>query len=155
MQRAKMVLLASEGRLNKEIATKLGTFPNLVGRWRKRFGEQRLAGIERDGEQPCKACGGDGWTRTKVGNVRRRVRCTDCGATGQKPCKICRGRGKIPCRRCNATGKRDVSVNCPVGERGRMTCPDCGSAGRKQAMTKASRLAAELAAARWAEPDQP
>jgi len=48
VQRAKIVLLASEGRLNKEIAAELGTFPNLVGRWRKRFAEQRLAGIERD-----------------------------------------------------------------------------------------------------------
>ena len=42
--RAKVVLLASEGRFNKEIATELGTFPNLVGRWRKRFAEQRLVG---------------------------------------------------------------------------------------------------------------
>lgn len=46
--RAKVVLLAAAGRLNKEIAAELGTYPNVVGRWRKRFAEQRLAGIEQD-----------------------------------------------------------------------------------------------------------
>ncbi len=46
--RAKVVLLASAGRLNKEIAAELGTYPNVVGLWRKRFAEHRLPGIERD-----------------------------------------------------------------------------------------------------------
>jgi len=46
--RAKVVLLAAAGRLNKEIAAEVGTYPNVVGRWRKRFAEQRLAGIEQD-----------------------------------------------------------------------------------------------------------
>ena len=52
-------------------------------------------------------------------------------------------------------GEHDAKVDCPVGERGRMGCPDCGGAGRKDAMTKESRLAAELSAAEWAEPDHP
>ena len=46
--RAKVVLLAAAGRLNKEIAAELETYPNVVGRWRNRFAEQRLAGIEQD-----------------------------------------------------------------------------------------------------------
>ncbi len=46
--RAKVVLLASAGRLNKEIAAELDTSPNLIGRWRKRFAERRLTGIEQD-----------------------------------------------------------------------------------------------------------
>jgi transposase len=46
--RAKMVLLAADGKLNQEIAAELDTYPNVVGRWRKRFAEQGLAGIEKD-----------------------------------------------------------------------------------------------------------
>ena len=44
--RAKMVLYAAEGRSNVEIARRLETAPRVVGRWRKRFFERRLAGLE-------------------------------------------------------------------------------------------------------------
>lgn len=47
-QRAKMVLLAAEGRQNKEIATMLGTTPPTVARWRLRFLQKGIAGIEKD-----------------------------------------------------------------------------------------------------------
>lgn len=48
IQRAKIVLAAAGGRENKEIALELGCTRRTVGTWRKRFAEQRLAGIEQD-----------------------------------------------------------------------------------------------------------
>ena len=48
MLRAKIVLLAAEGRLNKDIAQAVGTQPSTVGRWRQRFAQHGLAGIEKD-----------------------------------------------------------------------------------------------------------
>lgn len=46
--RARIVLLAAEGYSNADIAEELGMKPHTVGRWRNRFGEHRLAGIEKD-----------------------------------------------------------------------------------------------------------
>lgn len=46
--RAKIVLLAANGILNKDIARKLKTAPKTVSLWRTRFADQRLAGIEKD-----------------------------------------------------------------------------------------------------------
>ena len=48
MQRARIVLLAADGKQNKDIAAALGVTRVLVGRWRTRFVEQGLAGIEKD-----------------------------------------------------------------------------------------------------------
>ncbi|WP_461522169.1 IS630 family transposase [Porticoccus sp.] len=47
-QRAQIVLLAAAGKLNRDIAAQLGVTRALVGRWRDRYAESRLAGIERD-----------------------------------------------------------------------------------------------------------
>ena len=44
--RAKIVLLAAEGLGNDEIAARLDTRREIVSKWRKRFFEQRLAGLE-------------------------------------------------------------------------------------------------------------
>lgn len=46
VQRAQMILLAAEGWENKEIAERLGTRREIVSMWRKRFFEERLAGLE-------------------------------------------------------------------------------------------------------------
>lgn len=46
--RAKIVLLAAEGRTNKEIAEMLSTRPATAGLWRKRFADDRIRGIEKD-----------------------------------------------------------------------------------------------------------
>lgn len=46
--RAKIVLLAARGELNKDIATELGTSKKTVCLWRKRFAEERLEGIAKD-----------------------------------------------------------------------------------------------------------
>lgn len=44
--RAKIVLLASQGLRNYEIATRLDTRREIVSLWRKRFFEERLAGLD-------------------------------------------------------------------------------------------------------------
>ncbi|NQT87617.1 helix-turn-helix domain-containing protein, partial [bacterium] len=58
VQRAKIVLMAAEDMRNQAIALALDTTPNTVGRWRRRFAEKRLAGIEKDaprsGRRPTK-----------------------------------------------------------------------------------------------------
>ena len=56
--RAKIVLLAAEGKQNKAIAAELNTNRPLVGKWRARFATGGLVGIEKDaprGGRPPKA----------------------------------------------------------------------------------------------------
>ena len=48
MKRAKIILMAAEERQNKTIAELLGIDPRQVSRWRQRFVQKRLAGIEKD-----------------------------------------------------------------------------------------------------------
>ena len=53
--RAKIVLLAAEGTSDKEIAQRLYTSPQTVSKWRKRFYEEGLGGLEdrpRSGRPP-------------------------------------------------------------------------------------------------------
>ncbi len=56
--RAKIVWLAARGRQNKDIAAELGVDRSIVGRWRWRFAQRGLAGIEKDaprgGRKPTK-----------------------------------------------------------------------------------------------------
>ena len=56
-QRARIVLLASDGLQNKDIAEALGVDRGQVRRWRERYAQLRLSGIERDlprGSPPAK-----------------------------------------------------------------------------------------------------
>ena len=46
--RAKIILLAADGRTNQEIASQLRTTPRTVSLWRRRFLEGRLAGIVKE-----------------------------------------------------------------------------------------------------------
>ena len=46
--RAKIVLAAADGKENQDIATELEVNRLLVGKWRKRFAEKGVAGIEKD-----------------------------------------------------------------------------------------------------------
>lgn len=58
--RAKIVLLAADDRLNKDIACELGTGMKTVCLWRNRFAKSGLAGIEQDaprGGRPATARG--------------------------------------------------------------------------------------------------
>ena len=56
--RAKIVLLAAKSKQNKDIASELGVDRSIVGRWRLRFAQHGLAGIEKDaprgGRKPTK-----------------------------------------------------------------------------------------------------
>jgi transposase len=47
-ERSQIILLAADGLENKEIAERLAQDPGKVGRWRKRYAEQGLAGIIKD-----------------------------------------------------------------------------------------------------------
>ena len=51
-QRSKIVLLAAAGLQNRQIATQLGIDRETVGRWRHRYAESGLAGIEKDAPRP-------------------------------------------------------------------------------------------------------
>jgi len=66
-QRAQMILLAADGFENGEIAERVGAGRVSVGRWRNRFAEYRLAGIEKDlprgGRKPAKR---DSWAQVIV-----------------------------------------------------------------------------------------
>jgi transposase len=50
VNRAKIALYAAEGLDNDEIAKRLDTPRQIVSKWRKRFFEERLRGLE---ERPC------------------------------------------------------------------------------------------------------
>ena len=50
--RAKIVLAATHGSMNKDIAVQVATSKKTVARWRNRFAELRLAGIEKDAPRP-------------------------------------------------------------------------------------------------------
>jgi transposase len=45
VQRARIVLYAADGKTDVEIAARLDTSAGLVGRWRRRFFEERLEGL--------------------------------------------------------------------------------------------------------------
>jgi len=51
-QRAQMLLLAAEGRQDKEVALDLGIVASTVARWRHRFLAKGIAGIEKDAPRP-------------------------------------------------------------------------------------------------------
>lgn len=63
--RAKLVLLAAEGLRNDEIAARLDTKRQIVSKWRKRFYESGLAGLDdlprtgRPPDFPPRGRGGD------------------------------------------------------------------------------------------------
>jgi transposase len=44
--RAKTILLAAEGLQNKQIGERLETPRQIISKWRKRFFEERLAGLQ-------------------------------------------------------------------------------------------------------------
>ena len=46
VERAKVILLAHQGMSNLEIARHLNTRPARVSKWRQRFGERRLDGLQ-------------------------------------------------------------------------------------------------------------
>ena len=51
-QRSAIVLSAAEGKENREIASQFGITRETVGRWRRRYAESGMAGIEKDAPRP-------------------------------------------------------------------------------------------------------
>ena len=63
--RAKLVLLAAEGLSNEVIAARLDTPRQIISKWRHRFFDQRLAGLDEEPRggrparfSPHRRCGG-------------------------------------------------------------------------------------------------
>ena len=52
VERACIVLLAAEGKQDKDVATELGITGQKVARWRKRFLALGMAGLEKDAPRP-------------------------------------------------------------------------------------------------------
>lgn len=55
VERARIILACAEGKQNKQVSKELGVTIPTVGKWRKRFAEQRLPGLrdsERTGKPP-------------------------------------------------------------------------------------------------------
>ena len=57
-ERAAIVLLAAEGVNNQEIGQSLGITRQKAGRWRMRYAEHGLTGIEKDAPRPGRLRGG-------------------------------------------------------------------------------------------------
>ena len=56
--RAKIILYAAQGRANDDIAARLDTPRQVVSKWRKRFFDDRLRGLEElpRGGRPARPC---------------------------------------------------------------------------------------------------
>jgi transposase len=52
VERSRIVLLAAEGKLDKEIAAQLGVSPHKAARWRNRFLDAGLEGLQKDAPRP-------------------------------------------------------------------------------------------------------
>lgn len=52
VERARIVLLAATGKQDKEVAAELEITPHRAARWRKRYLEQGLKGLEKDAPRP-------------------------------------------------------------------------------------------------------
>jgi transposase len=77
VERSRVVLLAAAGKQDKEIARSLSMTPKKVSRWRKRFLQLGLAGLDKDAPRPG---------RTPKINARLIKRVVDM-TTRQKPAK--------------------------------------------------------------------
>src|ERR1700683_626172 len=65
VERAKVILLAHQGKSNLEIAGHLKTRPARVSKWRQRFGERRLDGL-RDADRKGRPAHYDKATEKRV-----------------------------------------------------------------------------------------
>ena len=75
-ERALIVLKASEGMTNKEIAAELGAEANKVGRWRRRYADEGLPGIEKE-----RARGGNQGGRSDAERAALRSRIVEATTT--------------------------------------------------------------------------
>jgi transposase len=63
VERAKIILLAAEGKQNREIAETCGVTRRTAGLWRRRFAEKGIVGIEKDAPRAGHGSIGDEVTR--------------------------------------------------------------------------------------------
>jgi transposase len=78
-ERAAIVLHAADGLENEEIGAMMGISRQKAGRWRQRYAERRLAGIEKDAPRPGRHRRIDAKQRAAV--VRKTLRETPDGQT--------------------------------------------------------------------------
>ena len=78
-ERAAIVLLAADGLENRDIGAQLGVTRQKAGRWRSRYAERGLAGIEKDAPRPGRKPRIDEQRRAAV--VRKTLRETPPGQT--------------------------------------------------------------------------
>ena len=87
-ERSRIVLLATEGLTNKEIAAELGIDANKVGRWRRRYADAGLAGIEKErprgGNHGGKDSGEQARLRAKVIEATTRAPPKDATSCGRQ-----------------------------------------------------------------------
>ncbi len=82
--RAKIISLAAEGKRNQQIAPRLKTALKTVSLWRRRFAEQRVAGIEKDaprGGRKPKA-------RERMVSFRQACKTCAAGGLGVRECRM-------------------------------------------------------------------
>jgi transposase len=99
VERARIVLLAAEGRQDLEIAAELNITNQKSARWRKRFLQLGLAGLEKDASRP-------GRQRTITAET---IRAVVDKTTQEKPLNAthwstrCREQSVDPCRRMSGS----------------------------------------------------
>lgn len=92
-RRARIVLLAAAGHENKKIAVDLGTTPDTVGKWRRRFDERRTDGLYDEPRSGApRTIGDDAITET----VRRTLEETPADATHWSLRSMARSVGYAP-----------------------------------------------------------
>ncbi len=90
VERAQMILLAAEGRQDQEIARIVRRGRRVVARWRHRFIESGLSGIEKDAARPGR--------KPKLTEFQAQQRPAVCRETGRD-----RGIVSAPSRACAGT----------------------------------------------------
>src|SRR4030042_361677 len=93
-ERAAIVLLAADGQENQDIASQLGITRQKAGRWRSRYAEQGLAGIEKGAPRPGRKPRIDEQRRAAV--VRKTLRETPPGQTHWSRTTMAAATGRSP-----------------------------------------------------------
>ena len=92
-QRARIVLHAAEGGENKAISLRVGAAPNTVGKWRRRFGEHRVAGLYDEPRPGAPRQIGD---EAIAGTIRQTLETTPADATHWSLRSMARAVGHAP-----------------------------------------------------------
>ena len=91
VERAKIVLFAAQGLDNQEIAAQLGISRQKAGRWRKRYAQSGLSGIEKDAPRPGRLPAISKWRKARV--VSKTLKEKPPGATHWSRHRMAEGAG--------------------------------------------------------------